>query len=185
MPKTPADGGNEYFLSEQSTDEQPICVYKLRLDPDGGPNKGQSILYDVAPFCRINLDDELDTFCASEADKASGEIGACDVPGFGRLTYCGLEGFESVTKSWSEINDRICGEKNYDRLGDALLEGGDELNDETFGSSSDSPTCDCYHPVSIFLMKYNIRDVSQNLDIPIGSEEESKRLRTLRRFMKP
>lgn len=27
------------------------------------------------------------------------------------------------------------GEENYDGLGDALLEGGDDLNDETFGGS--------------------------------------------------
>jgi DNA topoisomerase 2-associated protein PAT1 len=27
------------------------------------------------------------------------------------------------------------GEESYDDLGDALLEGGDELNDETFGGS--------------------------------------------------
>ena len=29
------------------------------------------------------------------------------------------------------------GEDSYDVLGDAVLEGGDELNDETFGSTED------------------------------------------------
>ena len=29
------------------------------------------------------------------------------------------------------------GEESYDGLGDALLEGGDELNDETFGNTGD------------------------------------------------
>lgn len=42
-PKTPADEGKEFFLSERSTDERPICVYELRLDPDGGPNKDRSV----------------------------------------------------------------------------------------------------------------------------------------------
>jgi hypothetical protein len=42
-PKTPADEGKEFFLSARSIDERPICVYELRLDPDGGPNKDQSV----------------------------------------------------------------------------------------------------------------------------------------------
>lgn len=42
-PKTPADEGKEFFLSERSTYERPICVYELRLDPDGGPNKDRSV----------------------------------------------------------------------------------------------------------------------------------------------
>ena len=42
-PKTPADEGKEFFLSERSLDERPICVYELRLDPDGGPNKDRSV----------------------------------------------------------------------------------------------------------------------------------------------
>ena len=41
-PKTPADEGKEFFLGERSADEQPIRVYELRLDPDGGPNKQRS-----------------------------------------------------------------------------------------------------------------------------------------------
>lgn len=41
-PKTPADEGKEFFLSERSEGEQPIRVYELRLDPDGGPNKQRS-----------------------------------------------------------------------------------------------------------------------------------------------
>ena len=42
-PKTPADEGKEYFLSEQRADEKPIRVYELRLAPDGGPNKDRSV----------------------------------------------------------------------------------------------------------------------------------------------
>ncbi|KAG2068753.1 glycoside hydrolase family 13 protein [Suillus decipiens] len=43
-PKTPADEGKEFFLSARSKDERPICVYELRLDPDGGPNKDRSYI---------------------------------------------------------------------------------------------------------------------------------------------
>ncbi|KAG1849422.1 glycoside hydrolase family 13 protein [Suillus subalutaceus] len=43
-PKTPADEGKEFFLSARSADEQPICVYELKLDPDGGPNKDRSYI---------------------------------------------------------------------------------------------------------------------------------------------
>lgn len=41
-PRTPADEGKEFFSSERSQYEQPIRVYELRLDPDGGPNKQRS-----------------------------------------------------------------------------------------------------------------------------------------------
>jgi glycogen debranching enzyme len=41
-PKTPADEGKDFFSSERSVGEQPIRVYELRLDPDGGPNKQRS-----------------------------------------------------------------------------------------------------------------------------------------------
>ena len=34
------------------------------------------------------------------------------------------------------------GEDSYDGLGDALQEGGDELNDETFGGSGNVGECD-------------------------------------------
>jgi len=35
-----------------------------------------------------------------------------------------------------QIAEYIWGEESYDGLGDALQEGGDELNDETFGGVS-------------------------------------------------
>ena len=41
-PRTPADEGKEFFLSERSEGEQPIRVFELRLDPDGGPSKQRS-----------------------------------------------------------------------------------------------------------------------------------------------
>ncbi|KAF9244670.1 glycoside hydrolase family 13 protein [Melanogaster broomeanus] len=44
IPRTPADEGKEYFLSPRSDGEQPIHVYDLRLDPDGGPNKERSYI---------------------------------------------------------------------------------------------------------------------------------------------
>ena len=41
-PRTPADEGKDFFLSERSVGEQRIRVYELRLDPDGGPDKQRS-----------------------------------------------------------------------------------------------------------------------------------------------
>lgn len=41
-PKTPADEGLEFFESVGKGD-QPIHVYELRLDPDGGPNKDRAV----------------------------------------------------------------------------------------------------------------------------------------------
>lgn len=46
-PRTPADEGKEFFLSRRSEGEQPIRVYELRLDPDGGPNKQRSASFQV------------------------------------------------------------------------------------------------------------------------------------------
>ena len=43
-PKTPADEGIEFFESAVAQGE-PIRVYELRLDPDGGPNKDRSVEY--------------------------------------------------------------------------------------------------------------------------------------------
>ena len=40
-PKTPADEAIEFFESAQI--DEPIRVYELRLDPDGGPNKDRSV----------------------------------------------------------------------------------------------------------------------------------------------
>ena len=40
-PKTPADEGIEFF--ESATKGEPIRVYELRLDPDGGPNKDRAV----------------------------------------------------------------------------------------------------------------------------------------------
>ena len=44
-PKTPADEGLEFFESATIQAGQPIRVYELRLDPDGGPNKDRSVEY--------------------------------------------------------------------------------------------------------------------------------------------
>ena len=41
-PKTPADEGKEFFLGQRLEGEQPVRVYELRLDPDGGPSKQRS-----------------------------------------------------------------------------------------------------------------------------------------------
>jgi hypothetical protein len=42
-PKTPADEGLEFFASAPTKEGDPIRVYELRLDPDGGPNKDRQV----------------------------------------------------------------------------------------------------------------------------------------------
>lgn len=49
-PRTPADEGKEFFLSKRSEGEDPIRVYELKLDPDGGPSKQRSVSYWVVRF---------------------------------------------------------------------------------------------------------------------------------------
>lgn len=82
------------------------------------------------------VDSTLDTFCASgaqdafadldlvdlnvvlhraegeERDATKGEIGAYDVPGLGKLTYCGLEGWMHPLRHIMRYNDLghpLCG----------------------------------------------------------------------------
>ncbi|KAF8631846.1 hypothetical protein AX15_002119 [Amanita polypyramis BW_CC] len=59
-PKTPADEGIDFFQSLPTPGEQPIHVYELRLDPDGGPNKSRSYIRlppAYTPFIlRVSLD---------------------------------------------------------------------------------------------------------------------------------
>ncbi|CAL1714662.1 unnamed protein product [Somion occarium] len=43
-PKTPADEGIDFFESAFTQGEEPIRVYELQLDPDGGPNKDRSYM---------------------------------------------------------------------------------------------------------------------------------------------
>lgn len=43
-PRTPADEAIEFFESGFKKDE-PIHVYELALDPDGGPNKEKQVAY--------------------------------------------------------------------------------------------------------------------------------------------
>ncbi|KAI6042102.1 glycoside hydrolase family 13 protein [Pisolithus marmoratus] len=43
-PRTPADEGKEFFLSERSEGEAPIRVYEFKLDADGGPSKEGSYI---------------------------------------------------------------------------------------------------------------------------------------------
>ena len=55
-PKTPADEGIEFFESAPS--QEPIRVYELRLDPDGGPNKDRSVEYYSSPLHRSVINSE-------------------------------------------------------------------------------------------------------------------------------
>ncbi|KAI5984314.1 glycoside hydrolase family 13 protein [Pisolithus albus] len=43
-PRTPADEGKEFFLSERSEGEAPIRVYEFKLGADGGPSKEGSYI---------------------------------------------------------------------------------------------------------------------------------------------
>ncbi len=42
-PKTPADEGIDFFESTYKPGDEPIRVYEIQLDPDGGPNKDRSV----------------------------------------------------------------------------------------------------------------------------------------------
>lgn len=42
-PKTPADEGLDFFEAGIKHGEEPIRVYELQLDPDGGPNKERAV----------------------------------------------------------------------------------------------------------------------------------------------
>ena len=54
-PKTPADEGIDFFQAEVAIGEAPICVYELRLEPDGGPSKDLSVRFDSISSHLINL----------------------------------------------------------------------------------------------------------------------------------
>ena len=41
--KTPADEAIAFFESPYTKDEEPVRVYELSLDADGGPNKDRSV----------------------------------------------------------------------------------------------------------------------------------------------
>ncbi|KXN86634.1 Glycogen debranching enzyme [Leucoagaricus sp. SymC.cos] len=43
-PRTPADEGLDFFSSAPTHGQEPIRVYELRLDPDGGPNKDRQYI---------------------------------------------------------------------------------------------------------------------------------------------
>ena len=115
--------------------ETPPVVVPQGLD-DEGPY-GEIIIPEYFPPGSIllfetqlqGLDSSLDTFCASGADEAfgdldlidlnvvlyradgeerdatKGEIGAYNVPGVGTLTYCGLEGFMHPLRHIMRYND--------------------------------------------------------------------------------
>lgn len=49
-PKTPADEGIEFFENAAIPGEQPIQVYELKLEPDGGPSKEKSVCFFLRNF---------------------------------------------------------------------------------------------------------------------------------------
>lgn len=57
-PKTPADEGLEYFESAFKQGEEPVRVYEMQLDPDGGPNKNRSVCFTAAlpETSNLNID---------------------------------------------------------------------------------------------------------------------------------
>ncbi|KAI5124195.1 hypothetical protein M0805_005046 [Coniferiporia weirii] len=59
-PKTPADEGIDFFEAAVVPGEDPIQVYELKLDPDGGPSKDKSYIRLPPPYTpyvlRISLD---------------------------------------------------------------------------------------------------------------------------------
>ena len=43
IPKTPADEGIAFFESSRLPGEEPVRVFELQLDPDGGPSKDKAV----------------------------------------------------------------------------------------------------------------------------------------------
>ena len=43
VPTAPKNPGKDLFSSERSEGEEPIRVYEVKLDPDGGPSKKRSV----------------------------------------------------------------------------------------------------------------------------------------------
>ena len=64
-PKTPADEAIDFFESALQQGHEPIRVYELQLDPDGGPNKDRSVafLHDRYPHSS-GLTDLMSSICA-------------------------------------------------------------------------------------------------------------------------
>ena len=64
-PKTPADEGIDFFESASKPGDEPIHVYELQLDPDGGPNKDRSVAFahDRYPHSS-GLTDLMSSICA-------------------------------------------------------------------------------------------------------------------------
>ena len=50
-PRTPADEAIDFFESGVKVGDEPIRVYELALDPDGGPNKDLQVAYYLRPIC--------------------------------------------------------------------------------------------------------------------------------------
>lgn len=75
------------------------------------------------------------------------------------------------------------GEDNYDGLGDALVEGGDELNDETFGGMGEvgeswTPSrSDLFEPFVLHRLTGKDFDFTQHtLPDPVGIKQEQRRV---------
>jgi glycogen debranching enzyme len=112
----------EVVVQQISSTVGPSCRITV---PDYFP-PGSIIIFEVEVQ---NLDNELDTFCTSDADKAFGDldlvdlnvvlyradseerdatrggIGVYDVPDLGKLTYCGLEGWMHPLRHIMRYND--------------------------------------------------------------------------------
>ena len=50
-PRTPADEAIDFFESGFKMGDEPIRVYELTLDPDGGPNKDRQVAYYPRVLC--------------------------------------------------------------------------------------------------------------------------------------
>lgn len=55
-PRTPADEAIDFFESGFKQGDEPIRVYELPLDPDGGPNKDRQV-------CAVFASDDFRTRC--------------------------------------------------------------------------------------------------------------------------
>ncbi|EGN96521.1 glycoside hydrolase family 13 protein [Serpula lacrymans var. lacrymans S7.3] len=87
-PKTPADEGKEFFLRERHEGEQPIRVYELRLDPDGGPNKDRSYIRLPPAYVPYILRVSLDAGMPASKNGVFKTNFPLDGGAFGRDKFC-------------------------------------------------------------------------------------------------
>ncbi|EIW79274.1 glycoside hydrolase family 13 protein [Coniophora puteana RWD-64-598 SS2] len=87
-PKTPADEGKEFFMSDVGVSDEPIRVYELRLDPDGGPNRDRSYIRLPPAYVPYILRVSLDAGTPASRNGLFKTNFPLDGGAFGRDKFC-------------------------------------------------------------------------------------------------